>query len=443
MKRYSRRIGLLALPPLLLMLAACGGGSGSTSNGAGDGKPLSERKEAAPVAKPPEPITLTIYNHASLGADMFEKVVATPIRNKFPHITVEKIDNKPLDEVIASGMRVDIISSLVSNMITMLDRQYLIDLNPVVKKSNFPISDYYDQVSIKLIQAHGKNGEFYGMPSVKSNVAMYYNKDIFDRYGVPYPKDGLTWDEAYELAKRLTRQEGERKIYGMDMDLTNLLGQNQLSLPFIDPKTGKAAIHTAEWSEFIRTLNRFFEIPGSRLSANTGNARDAFVKDKSVAMLVSSSILGTASGEASLNWGLATTPGFTGRPNINTQLSANYYGITTTSRQQDAAFEVIKLLVSDEVMTLNAQNGRLPATNRPDVVKKFALVNPEFDAKINLAAYYKNKHAETPEVSASKNFALSALMAAFKQTIEGKDINTALREAQEKADKDIESAGKK
>ena len=27
-----------------------------------------------------------------------------------------------------------------------------------------------------------------------SPLAIYYNKDLFDKAGVPYPKDGWTWD---------------------------------------------------------------------------------------------------------------------------------------------------------------------------------------------------------------------------------------------------------
>lgn len=430
----SKRMISIVTASSLILLSACSGGADSKQEDSGG-------KVSQPA--PPEPVTLIFYNHAPLAEEMFQKVVAGPVKQKFPHVTLEKIDNKPLDEVIASGVKVDIISSLISNMVTMLDRDFLVDLNPHISNEGFKIADYYDAVATDLIKAHGKNGQFYGLPSVKSNVSMYYNKDIFDRFGVPYPKDGLTWDDTYEIAKKLTRTDGDLKLYGLDLDLTSIMGNNQLSLPLIDAKTEMAGFHTGEWSDMFRTLLRFFELPGSRLSSNTGAARDAFVKEKSLAMLVSSSILGTAAKTENLNWALATTPSFSGKPETNTQLSANYYGITPRSVHQAEAFRVIQYLVSDEVMTLNAQNGRLPATNRSDIVKKFSMGDAALDKALHLEAYYTFKHAATPEVSAYRNIALSNIMSAFKQAIAGNDINTALREAQEKANKEIEQAKRK
>lgn len=51
-------------------------------------------------------------------------------------------------------------------------------------------------------------------PSI-STRALFYNKDLFDRYGVPYPTNAMTWDDVLALAKRFpTKGEGEGRIYG-------------------------------------------------------------------------------------------------------------------------------------------------------------------------------------------------------------------------------------
>jgi ABC-type glycerol-3-phosphate transport system substrate-binding protein len=44
-------------------------------------------------------------------------------------------------------------------------------------------------------------GKLYALPRKANAYYLYYNKDIFDRFNVPYPsKDKvLTWDEAFEL----------------------------------------------------------------------------------------------------------------------------------------------------------------------------------------------------------------------------------------------------
>lgn len=50
-------------------------------------------------------------------------------------------------------------------------------------------------------------GRYYGLPWIANPLIVYYNKDLFDAAGVPYPPaaGGWTWDEFIETAKALTR----------------------------------------------------------------------------------------------------------------------------------------------------------------------------------------------------------------------------------------------
>ncbi len=53
------------------------------------------------------------------------------------------------------------------------------------------------------------------LPFNKSILALYYNKDLFDKYGIPGPPK--TWDEFKEIAKKLTIDtdgDGKPDIYG-------------------------------------------------------------------------------------------------------------------------------------------------------------------------------------------------------------------------------------
>jgi multiple sugar transport system substrate-binding protein len=48
------------------------------------------------------------------------------------------------------------------------------------------------------------DGKQYGVPlSVQARV-LFYNRNIFDRFGVPYPRGAMTWREFIEIAKRVT-----------------------------------------------------------------------------------------------------------------------------------------------------------------------------------------------------------------------------------------------
>jgi multiple sugar transport system substrate-binding protein len=46
--------------------------------------------------------------------------------------------------------------------------------------------------------------KLYGIVKDFATLVLYYNKDLFDKYDVPYPKRGWTWEDFLDKAKRLT-----------------------------------------------------------------------------------------------------------------------------------------------------------------------------------------------------------------------------------------------
>jgi ABC-type glycerol-3-phosphate transport system substrate-binding protein len=85
----------------------------------------------------------------------------------------------------------------------------LLDLSPYTKASGIdtrPIDAYLKGLA-------GTNGGFYGMPTVGSCWMLFYNKEIFDAKGLPYPEN-ITWDQYLALAKQLTYTEAGKKYWG-------------------------------------------------------------------------------------------------------------------------------------------------------------------------------------------------------------------------------------
>ena len=56
-----------------------------------------------------------------------------------------------------------------------------------------------------LIDFYTENGEVYGLPRSWHPYLIFYNKDLFDQAGVPYPDAGWTFDDMIRYGKRLTR----------------------------------------------------------------------------------------------------------------------------------------------------------------------------------------------------------------------------------------------
>jgi multiple sugar transport system substrate-binding protein len=74
-------------------------------------------------------------------------------------------------------------------------------LNDLISRDNFGTSGFYEG----LMAANTREGEVYAFPQEVSPFVMYYNKDMFEKYGVPLPHDDWTQDEFYAAAKALTR----------------------------------------------------------------------------------------------------------------------------------------------------------------------------------------------------------------------------------------------
>ena len=61
------------------------------------------------------------------------------------------------------------------------------------------------------------DGRSYGFPDNAGANAVWYNKRLFDRQGLPYPTDEWTWDEFIEIAKKLTlrNENGQPEQFGL------------------------------------------------------------------------------------------------------------------------------------------------------------------------------------------------------------------------------------
>ena len=75
------------------------------------------------------------------------------------------------------------------------------------------------------LEAYRYRGQLYGMPIKGATVCGFFNRDLFDRYGVEYPSADWTWEEMLRKAKELTVDEdgdGLPDVYGLSpYDIAN------------------------------------------------------------------------------------------------------------------------------------------------------------------------------------------------------------------------------
>ena len=59
-------------------------------------------------------------------------------------------------------------------------------------------------------------GEQLCLPQNVSSLAVYYNRDLFQKYGVPEPKAGWTWNDLVATRDAMTRDANGRQISAGD-----------------------------------------------------------------------------------------------------------------------------------------------------------------------------------------------------------------------------------
>lgn len=424
----------------LFSLAACGT---SADNKGAEPPALSQPEEK-------KPITLYIQNiySGSPSAEEFKEQYGKLIQQKFPHIErIEYFSNatRPLDNVILSKEQMDIvITSQATFHTTFLPNSLQTDLDGFIAKTKYD-TGRLDPSSLDLVKKLG-GGKLYGLPVAAGGTYMLYNKDLFDKFGVAYPPNKMNWTQFADLAKRLSRTDNGITYHGAVLAPVNFLIRNPYALNHLDPTSGKADFSNPTWSRFLNQIAELYRIPGNEKAAaqlTTSGALNLFNKDRVAAMyspIIANDLSLTYTFE-SLNFDYTHFPSMPDAPG-NVQTYPNIYAVSSTSQHKDDAFDVIAFMTSNEVQLAMSKRGTFSALNNKDILAAFAQEAPDFIKKKNLSVFTEpNKYTTPTNISEYTSTANTELNTALTEVITtGKDVNTALREAAEKANQKIEQA---
>lgn len=425
----------------LTALAVAGALTGCSGN-------AKEEKEHAPAngwKMTSDPLTLNMYQlYAALTDAEFQELIVKPIKAKYPNITINLIrggsaGNLP-DQMVATGSFPDIILTDMNSKLREL--AVFEDLSGLAAKHGTDLNRYKSSAldTIRITN----DGKLTSLPFAINFYALFYNKDIFDKFGASYPKDSMTWDDSMELARKVTRLDGGVQYRGFNPGNPSLLG-SQLSLPLIDKKTDKPLLESDGWNKVYGTLKQIYEIPGNLTDIKQygGSVRDRFMKDRLDAM-VHTFGMGMVSGfeeqraaGSPLNWDMVTSPTFKEAPNTSPGLNLHVLGVSNTSKHKDEAFAVISELLTDANQSQAMKYGRLTGLNNAELKKDFGTNLESLKGK-NVEALFKLDAPKPIETSKYNDATANTLNTTFIDVLQGNaDINTALKKAQQVAEQAI------
>lgn len=438
-----RKINIFIILLLCSLLVACTGDSGdpngqSNESGKTTNPPTPQQVNAPPAAIQPktDPVELAYYNSNNYPEERIMTEWGDMVKKKFPHVSIRIVTGK-LGELVTTGEEIDLIEISIGQQNTHLtDFNLQYDLSDLIKLYNYDTS-VLEPTTLE-IQRQTSDGGMYGLPITTWAMVLFYNKEIFDKFGVPFPAENMTWDDMYDVARRLTRKDGDKQYYGFVLSPNHLLRTNQLSLPYVEPGTTKPAIQQPAFRQLVDNFTRFYEIPGYELNATpmtsgTTALKKQFYDDTATFAFLS----GWRDPEMKeVDWDVVPLPTFKEAPDAGPQAYPIYLYLTSISKHKEQAFEVMSYVTSTEVQMHRSKIGITTILNDRNIAEAFGSdpsLSGFYDGK-NVSAMLPRKFASPSVKTEYDDVVSSKLLPALAQIVKGeKDANTALREAEEAA----------
>lgn len=307
----------------------------------------------------------------------------------------------------------DIIMLEPSQLTTLGDEGKLYDIENFVNEEKYNAAGLVPGI-IDSMKSLG-NGKLYGIPTSFYSQVIYYNKDLFDEYGVPHPTDQMTWAEIIDLAKMFpTDGEYPDRVYGLKMgwdkelsELVNTLASGE-NLQMFNSDTLQMTIDTPAWNSLVETAmsvmnsnSLFFESVmwenEGAVSSMDWYARDPFYSGKLAMRLDGNYLINELENLSTYaqnpedliqNWDIVTAPVSSSNPDESSYI--NYQGIFAINSQStniDQAWGFLSYITGDEFARVKSKltYGNMPL--RSEYMKK--------DDDRNYDAFYKVRPSTT------------------------------------------------
>lgn len=208
-------------------------------------------------------------------------------------------------------------------------------------------------------------GRLYSAANVLSNPdALYYNKDLFNQAGLPYPSSSWTLEDMKEAAIRLTRRgpDGNVNQWGIEFhrffiwDIVRMNGGQLLSddgtyVPFDQPE----AYEALQWLADIDLVH-------DAIAWNPYEFSGAFNQGVAGMHIMWTNLTYGLRGSVTWDWDIAPIPA--GKLGSIGTFKGNPVFIPVNAKNKEAAWEFMKFLGSEEAQYIYGSLGRFTPMHR-------------------------------------------------------------------------------
>jgi multiple sugar transport system substrate-binding protein len=289
----------------------------------------------------------------------------------------------------------------------------------------------YDDIEPAFIDSAKIKGQAYGVPTVASTRALFYNKTLFSQAGIAAPPK--TWDELLEDAKKIAALGNG--VYGYGMPLGSEEAQAETSIWAYGAgasweKDGKMTIDTPEATEALTFMKKMIDEKATQPNPGATDRTpllDVFIQGKIGMIEGLPPIVGQINEKApNLDWAIAPSPTKDGKP-VTLGVADYFVGFNKDEDKQDSIAKFLDFFYQqDNYVKFNDNEGFIPATKSG---ADAAASKPELKTFLDSLPDAKFYPATNP--------AWAQTSGAFKDLvgqIETKPVADVLKSIQEKAD---------
>lgn len=278
-------------------------------------------------------------------------------QDKYSHITVQAeysgydgYFDKLLTQ-FASKSAPDLIQLSYTNANEYVMRDQLYPLNDLMDGGILDVSE----LPKESLETYKIDGKYYAMPAgITASGYMLYNKDIFDEYEVPYPGEGFTWDDYFEVARKLTKDtddDGETDLWGT----SNIFAHEATFMKMLYERGGrlwsddltKVAYNSPEgvevWTLAKQLLDEGIMVPPEISASNPPGVSDFASEQCALTIAIAPALYN----DAKFNWGIAKLPR-TADNDIQWIVPQMIYGMSNYSKSPNETGMLLDYLLNDE-----------------------------------------------------------------------------------------------
>jgi multiple sugar transport system substrate-binding protein len=257
----------------------------------------------------------------------------------------------------------------------------------------FALDDFYPQA----VDAFRWNGEVTCLPQNISSLVVYFNRDLFKRFGVPPPRNAMQWNEFVTRASQMTRDENGQMVVGADPDLPRpntapaaiyglgveasiirlapLVWSNRGEIVDDEEKPTRFTLDSPEGRHAMDAffqLRTFHGVVPTDQEVESEDDESRFANGRLAMLLGSRRSTPTFREAAKFDWDIVSLPVFQEPAGI---LHSDAYCMTKASDAKDAAWRFVEYALGPEGAPVVARTGRTVPSLR-SVAESGAFLDP-------------------------------------------------------------------